>query len=174
MAAGEQSSNLKYPRIPWWQRLIQQLSAIEVISTWFLSKYLHHIDAAVLKWSQGRKNLTTMLAGLPVVLITTVGAKSGRPRTLPLAGFPDGERIILVPTNFGQENYPGWYYNLLANPIVHMQQNGSLKEYTARTADQGEWQEYWDLAVYYYPGYQAYRERRGNREVPLFILEPKS
>ena len=163
---------MNYPHIPWWQRIIQRLAMIEVISTGFLSKYLHRMDTAVLRWSLGKKNLTTMLTGLPVVVITTTGAKSGKPRTIPLAGIPDGERIILVPTHFGQHTYPAWYYNLCTNPTAELQQNGYPREYSARTADQDEWEDYWNLVVHYYPGYQAYLERSGDREIPLFVLEP--
>jgi deazaflavin-dependent oxidoreductase (nitroreductase family) len=163
---------MNYPQIPWWQRIIQRLAMIEVISTGFLSKYLHHMDTAVLRWSQGKKNLTNILTGLPVIVITTTGAQSGKPRTIPLAGIPDGEKIILVPTHFGRSTYPAWYYNLRANPKAQLQQNGYTREYTARTADQEEWENYWDLAVHYFPGYQSYLERSGGREIPLFILEP--
>ena len=160
------------PHIPWWQRIIQRLATIKFISTGFLSKNLHRIDTAVLNWTHGRKNLTQMLTGLPVIMITTTGAKSGKPRTIPLAGLPDGEKIILVPTHFGQHHYPAWYYNLCANPTAQVQVNGSSKEYRARTADQDEWDQYWNLAVHYYLGYQSYLERSGDRDIPLFILEP--
>ena len=163
---------MDYPHIPRWQRFIQRLAMIEVISTKFLSKYLHRMDSVTLKWSHGKKSLTTILTGLPVVVITTTGAKSGKPRIVPLAGIPDGEKIILVPTHFGRDTYPAWYYNLRANPKVHLHQNGYPREYTARTADQDEWENYWNLAVHYYPGYQSYRERSEGREIPLFVLEP--
>jgi deazaflavin-dependent oxidoreductase (nitroreductase family) len=113
-----------------------------------------------------------MLTGLPVVVITTTGAKSGKPRTIPLAGIPDGEKIILVPTHFGQHTYPAWYYNLLANPRAQLQQNGKPREYISRIANQDEWEDFWNLAVHYYPGYQSYRERSGDRDIPLFVLEP--
>ncbi|MGW8225957.1 MAG: nitroreductase family deazaflavin-dependent oxidoreductase [Anaerolineales bacterium] len=163
---------MKYPHIAWWQRIIQRLAMIEVISTKFLSKYLYRMDSTVLNWSNGKVNLTTLLTGLPVIVITTTGAKSGKPRTIPLAGIPDGERIILVPTNFGQDTYPGWYYNLCTTPGAHIKHNGYPKEYISRFADRDEWEKYWNLAVYYYPGYQSYRERSSSREIPLFILEP--
>jgi deazaflavin-dependent oxidoreductase (nitroreductase family) len=160
------------PHIPWWQRIIQRLASIEFISTYFLSKYLHRMDTVVLNWTQGKKNLTQMFTGLPVVVITTTGAKSGNTRTIPLAGIPDGEKIILVPTHFGQHNYPAWYYNLLANPKARLGQNGYSSEYIARIANQDEWGDYWNLAVHYYPGYQSYLERSGDRDIPLFVLEP--
>lgn len=163
---------MNLPHIPWWQRIIQRLASIEFISTGFLSQNLHKIDTAVLNWTGGKKNLTQMLTGLPVVVITTTGAKTGKPRTIPLAGLPDEDRIILVPTHFGQHTYPAWYYNLCANPTAQLHQNGLIKEYTARTADPDEWDHYWNLAVHYYSGYQAYLERSGEREIPLFVLEP--
>jgi len=139
------------PNIPWWQRIIQRLASIEFISSGFLSKYLHRMDTAVLNWTHGKKNLTQMLTGLPVVVITTTGAKSGKPRTIPLAGIPDGEKIILR---------------------AQLGQNGDSREYTARIANQDEWGDYWSLAVHYYSGYQSYLERSGDREIPLFVLEP--
>ncbi len=163
---------MHYPQIPWWQRLVQKLASIEVISSRLLSKNLHKLDNAALSLSRGKRNLTTMLTGLPVVVITTTGARSGMPRTIPLAGIPDGEKIILVPTHFGQKTYPGWYYNLQTNPRAHLHRNGDQKEYIARIADLEEQQRYWDLAVHYYPGYEAYQKRSGGRKIPLFILEP--
>jgi deazaflavin-dependent oxidoreductase (nitroreductase family) len=160
------------PHIHRWQRIIQRLASIKIISTGFLSHNLHKIDNAVLNWTGGKKNLTQMLTGLPVVVITTTGAKTGKPRTIPLAGLPDGDKIILVPTHFGQHHYPGWYYNLRANPTAQLHQNGLVQEYTSRIANPVEWERYWKLAVHYYSGYQAYLERSGEREIPIFILEP--
>ncbi len=163
---------MHYPQIPRWQRLIQRLAMIEVISSGFLSKYLHRMDTTVLKWSQGRKSLTTMLTGLPVVVLSTTGARSGVTRTIPVAGIPDGEKIILIPTSFGSPTYPGWYYNLRAHPEVKLSLNGQTQEYVARIANQEERQDYWQLAVYYYPGYQSYGKRNAGREIPIFVLEP--
>jgi deazaflavin-dependent oxidoreductase (nitroreductase family) len=130
------------------------------------------MDTTVLKWSQGRKSLTTMLTGLPVVVLSTTGARSGVTRTTPVAGIPDGEKIILIPSNFGSTAYPDWYYNLRAHPEVKLSLNGQIQEYVARIADQEERQNYWQLAVYYYPGYQSYGKRNAGREIPIFVLEP--
>ena len=163
---------MDFPDIPRWQRIIQLLDSIEFIASGFLSQKLHKIDCAVLYRTGGKKNLTQMLTGLPVVVITTTGAKTGKPRTIPLAGLPDGDKIILVPTHFGQHTYPAWYYNLCAHPTAQLHQNGLIKEYTARTANTEEWKHYWKLAVHYYSAYEAYLERSGEREIPLFVLEP--
>jgi deazaflavin-dependent oxidoreductase (nitroreductase family) len=79
---------------------------------------LHHLDRPVLRLSRGRYSLTRLLAGLPVVTVTTIGAKSGQPRSLPLVALPDGEHVILIASNYGQKHHPAWYYNLRAHPEV--------------------------------------------------------
>jgi deazaflavin-dependent oxidoreductase (nitroreductase family) len=145
---------------------------IEVISSGFLSKYLHRIDAVALNLSGGRNSLATMLTGLPVVAATTIGAKSGKTRTVLLGGIPDGDKIILIASWFGNPSYPAWYYNLRANPEVTLSQNGQSRKYIARLADGEERQDCWRLAVHYYPGYQSYMKRTAGRDIPIFILEP--
>ena len=163
---------MDYPKIPWWQRFIQRLAMIDLVSTRFLAKYLHRMDAVVLQWSQGKKSLTAMLAGLPVVVLSTIGARSGKPRIIPVAGIPDGEKIILVPSSFGRKKYPSWYYNLRAFPKIELSLNGIKQDYVARIANPEERHKYWQLALHYYPGYQFYEERADGRKIPLFILEP--
>ena len=163
---------MHYPQIPGWQRLIQRLAMIEAISSGFLSKYLHRMDTTMLKWSHGRKSLTTMLTGLPVVVLYTTGGKSGETSTPLVAGIPDGEKFILIPSNFGSTAYPDWYYNLRAHSEVKLSLNGETQEYVARIANQGERQNYWQLVVYYYPGYQSYENRNAGREIPIIVLDP--
>ncbi len=163
---------MKQSPIRWWQSIIQRLAAIEFISSGILSKYLHRWDAAVLKWSNGKKSLTTRLTGLPVVVLTTTGARSGKTRTVPLAGYPDGENIILIASSLGSLQHPAWYYNLCANPQVQLSIDGQTGNYNARIAAKSEWERYWQLALDYYPGYQVYEERTGGREIPIFFLEP--
>lgn len=160
------------PKIPWWQRLIQRLALIDVISSRFLSNYLHRIDTTVLNITQGRKNLSTMLSGLPVVVVSTTGARSGKIRTVPLGGIPDGEKIILIASWFGNPRYPAWYYNLRANPEVTIIKNGESRKYISRLVQGEERQNCWQLAVQYYPGYQSYAQRTAGREIPVFVLEP--
>lgn len=163
---------MEHSPIRWWQRIIQRLASIEFISSGLLSKYLHRWDAAVLKWSNGEKSLTTMFTGLPVVVLTTTGARSGKPRNVPLAGYPDGENIILIASSLGSFHHPAWYHNLRANPRVQLIINGQTGNYNARIANKSEREGYWQLALDYYPGYQAYEQRCGGREIPIVVLEP--
>lgn len=132
------------------------------------------MDGAVLRWTKGKKSLTTMLTGLPLVILSTVGANTGITRNTLLAGFPDDEKIILIPTSYGSKKHPDWYHNLRAHPNVHLQQNDHRQKYIARIAESDEREKYWQLAVYYFPGYMAYEERSGGREIPIILLEPES
>lgn len=163
---------MKKPLITWWQRIIQKLAALKIFSGGLLAKYLHQWDTAVLNWTNGKRSLTAMFAGLPVVVLTTTGARSGKSRQVPLAGYPHGENIILVASSLGSLHHPAWYYNLKANPQVQLSVNGQTSSYLARMAGKAEWETYWQLALEYYPGYQAYEDRTNGREIPIFVLEP--
>lgn len=163
---------MKRAPIRWWQRIVQKLAMTNFISSRFLAKFLHHIDAAVLRWSKGRISPTTLLAGLPVITLITTGAKSGKPRSVLLAGYPDGINFVLVASSFGSPNHPAWYYNLCANPAAEIILNGATKKYRARIVGRQEREKYWQIVMDYYPGYQAYQRRAGGREIPIFLLQP--
>ncbi len=163
---------MEHSSIHRWQRIVQRLASIEFISSGLLSKYLHRWDAAVLRWSSGKKSLTTMFTGLPVVVLTTTGARSGKPRNVPLAGYPDGENIILVASSLGNTHNPGWYYNLKSKPEVQLNINGHSSNYVARVVDKSEREGCWQLALSYYPGYIEYEKHCGGREIPIVVLEP--
>ena len=163
---------MNHPPIRWWQRILQKLAMTEFISSWLLARYLHHIDSTVLRWSKGRIAPTTMLTGLPVIKVITTGAKSGKPRSVLLSGYPHGEDIVLIATSFGSPNHPAWCHNLLANPQAQINIDGETRNYLAHMAVGCERDRYWQLALDYYPGYQAYEKRSGRREIPVLVLEP--
>jgi deazaflavin-dependent oxidoreductase (nitroreductase family) len=94
-------------------------------------------------------------------------------RTLPLAGYSVGEKIVLIASNFGQEHYPAWYHNLKANPECVVKKNGRTGVYIAREADEQETENYFEMAVSYYVGYAVYKDRAKHRKVPVMVLEPK-
>jgi len=73
--------------------------------SWFFSHTLHHVDRGLLRLSGGRVSIPGALAGLPVIRVTT-GAKTGTERTVPLVGLRDGERWVLVASNWGRERHP--------------------------------------------------------------------
>jgi deazaflavin-dependent oxidoreductase (nitroreductase family) len=158
-------------RIPPLQRLFQRCYALPPV-TKLMARILHHADTLLLRLTGGRLTFA-QFSGLPIVELTATGAKSGKKRTLPLAGLPDGDRIILIASNFGQKHSPAWYYNLKANPECTVTKDGHTETYIAREADEHENEYYFNMAVSYYIGYAAYKERAKNRRIPVMILEPK-
>jgi deazaflavin-dependent oxidoreductase (nitroreductase family) len=66
----------------------------------------------VYRVSRGRSTFTSWVTGLPIVMLTTTGARSGRQRTLPVLGVPDDGTLVVIASNYGQERNPAWYYNL--------------------------------------------------------------
>ena len=137
-----------------------------------MARLLHHADTLLLRLSGGRWTFA-QLSGLPIIELTTTGAKTGKQHTLPLTGFPDGEKYVLIASNFGQDHHPGWYYNLKANPECIVRKDGRVGTYIAREANEWENKSYYDMAISYYVGYAAYKQRAKNREIPVMVLEPK-
>ena len=156
----------------WGQRIVQRLAATRVMG-WALARLMHHLDRRVVKWTRGRNSATSILVGLPLVMLTTTGAKSGQPRTIPITPAPDGDRLILIASNWGQKHHPAWYLNLKAHPEVTVAYRGRTHQYLARELSGAERDAAWQKAVSRYAGYEAYRGRTGGREIPVVELVPK-
>lgn len=136
-------------------------------------RILAPVDRMVLRWTRNRHSLSSLLTGATIITLTTTGAKSGQPRTVPLMALEDGERIILIASNFGQARHPAWYYNLRAHPEATVTLRGQTQLYTAREASTDERDRYWAQAISVYAGYAVYRERAGECQIPILILQPK-
>jgi deazaflavin-dependent oxidoreductase (nitroreductase family) len=111
------------------------------------------------------------LGKVPVLLLTTRGRRTGRPRTTPLAYFQDGDSIVLVASNGGAPRHPNWYENLTVHPEVRVTRGRSTQAMTARTATAEEKRRLWPVVVSAYRGYERYQQRT-SREIPLVILTP--
>ena len=110
--------------------------------------------------------------GAPVGLLTTVGRKSGQPRTTPLIYLADGERIVIVASLGGMPKSPLWYGNLVANPEVEFEPPRQPKRrYRARTATAEEKAAYWPRLCAIYPDYADYQART-DRDIPVVLLDP--
>lgn len=141
---------------------------------WFFARTLPYFDRVVFKLSGGRATMTSALAGLPVVLLTTTGAKSGLPRTLPLLFIRDDpDRFALVASNWGQRHYPAWYFNLKANPRAIGSICGQTETYVAHEASGEEYERFWQYAANTYIGYPLYKQRVGERRIPIMIMTPE-
>lgn len=152
------------------QRAVKRLASTAP-AAWLLSKTLRHLDRMVALLSGGRTTATTLLTGLPVVYLTTIGAKSGQPRTTPLIAGVDGDKLIVFATNFGGPKAPAWSYNLRAHPMATVTYRGRSATYRSREATPEERERYWPLADAIYAGYAAYRRRATHRDIPVFVLE---
>lgn len=82
----------------------------------------HHFDQLLSRLTGGRHSFARIAAGLPAVILTTTGAKSGQPRTVALMGIPHPDGVAVVATNYGSPRHPSWYYNLEANPSATVTQ----------------------------------------------------
>jgi deazaflavin-dependent oxidoreductase (nitroreductase family) len=154
-----------------FQRLIQRLASVALISR-MLSLFFHLLDKPVLNLTKGRASIGSLAIGLPIVTLTTTGARSGQPRSVPLVALPDGDRLILIASNWGQTHHPAWYHNLVAHPPAQVLHNGQTRNYSARVAAGSEYEACWQKAVGAYPGYNAYKARTGGRVIPIMVLTP--
>ena len=114
----------------------------------------------------GRKTLS----GRPVLVLTTTGAVSGARRSVPLVYMEDGDRLIVVPSNSGNEEAPGWWRNLQATPAAEVQIGEQRREVAARALDGPEREALWERAMSFNPNWDRCQEAT-TREVPLVALE---
>jgi deazaflavin-dependent oxidoreductase (nitroreductase family) len=112
------------------------------------------------------------LRGAPVMLLTTVGRKSGRPRTAPLLYLRDGDDVVIVASMGGMSQHPLWFRNLEANPDVEVQIRGETRKMRARRASDEEKAALWPRLVAMYADYDQYQART-DRNIPVVILSPR-
>ena len=122
--------------------------------------------------SGGTEGLTLRNTGLPVIIVTNRGWKTGAIRKTTLMRVVDGNNYILVASQGGAPKHPFWYHNLMAEPDVEIRDKTEVYKMRVReVVDAAERQRLWDIAVKAYPPYQAYQERT-ERVIPLFVAEP--
>jgi deazaflavin-dependent oxidoreductase (nitroreductase family) len=135
----------------------------------YLKKVAPRVDPPLLRLTGGR---VSSVYPVPVMLLTTMGAKTGQPRTLPLLYVTDGERLLLIASNYGKTSHPAWYRNLVANPKVEVLAGKRSGTYTAaEITDPAARDRAWDLALDQYAGYSDYAGSAGDRTIPLVLLE---
>jgi deazaflavin-dependent oxidoreductase (nitroreductase family) len=155
------------------RRLIRTLAGTQV-GAWMFARTLDPADRIVFRLSRGRTTAAALLSGLPVIMLTTTGARTGRPRTLPVLGLPDGEELIVIGSNWGRRGHPAWYHNLRAHPHATVTRDGVSTEVAAELIEGPERERCFALAARIYPGYAAYRRRASHRHIGVFRLRPTS
>lgn len=112
------------------------------------------------------------LVGIPVIIVTTVGRKSGKLRKTPLMRVEHEGSYAAVASQGGAPTHPVWYWNIKAHPHVEVRDRDRVGDYTARELSGAERDEWWERAVAVYPDYRDYQEKT-DRTIPVFVLEPR-
>ena len=107
---------------------------------------------------------------LPLILLTTTGAKSGEPRTTPVAYSRDGDRLVILASKGGAPTHPDWYHNILANPIVTVELGTERFQARATIAKGTERERLYDQHAKLMPNFDEYR-RKTTRQIPVIVLE---
>ncbi|MFL5962921.1 MAG: nitroreductase/quinone reductase family protein [Gaiellaceae bacterium] len=134
------------------------------------TRYLGALHRLLYRASGGR--IGGRLWNLPVVLLTTTGRHTGKPRTVPLCALRDGEDIVVIASYGGLDRPPSWWLNLEANARAELLDGRTRRTVTARNATAGERVRLWTAVTARAPGYLEY-ERRTTREIPVVILQPR-
>ncbi len=126
-------------------------------------------QAELIESSNGTEGTT--LNGLPVVLLTTRGAKSGKLRKTPLMRVEHDGKYAIVASLGGAPKNPVWYYNVKADPHVELRDGHMKRDMVAREVTGEEKASWWERAVAAFPNYADY-QKNTDREIPVFVLEP--
>ena len=140
--------------------------------SWLFARILHRIDRPVHRLTRGRYTFASLLSGIPVVMLTTTGAKSGQPRTVPVLGIPTQGTVAIIASNFGQSRHPSWYHNLRAHPYAEVVVDGAHRRVRAVEVDGERRAEIWNEGLRVYPGFRQYERRAPHRRISVFVLEP--
>jgi len=137
-----------------------------------MARGVNVLHRSVVKGTGGRIAGTGF--GMPVVILTTTGRKSGKERTTMLTSpIHDEKRVVLVASYGGDDRHPAWFLNLRDNPAVELEMRGKKRSMVAHVADADEKATLWPEVVTAYKGYAQYQTKT-DRDIPLVILEPAS
>ncbi|MEU6830534.1 nitroreductase family deazaflavin-dependent oxidoreductase [Nocardia beijingensis] len=112
------------------------------------------------------------LQGVPIILLTTKGAKSGKLRKTPLMRVEHDGEYAVVASLGGAPKHPVWYHNIKAEPHVELRDGTVVKDYTAREVFGEEKERWWERAVEVWPDYANYQTKT-DRQIPVFVLTPR-
>lgn len=149
-------------------RVVMSFSSTRM-GAWFFITVAPHIDRLLMRISGGRLNTGAGVA--PILVLHTVGRKSGQPRTAPLLYLRDGERYFVIASKGGHPKHPDWYFNVTATPDVQVVAEGRTMECRAHEAQDEERERLWGIATDFNPGFNTYAARAG-RKIPVIVLTP--
>ncbi|HTY71198.1 MAG TPA: nitroreductase/quinone reductase family protein [Actinomycetes bacterium] len=153
----------------WRRRILVPLSNNRV-GYWYLTRVAPRIDATL---TPATGAWLSSVPGTPLLLLTTTGARSGRPRTTPLMFFSRGEDVILMASNFGRRSHPAWLSNVEADPEVTLLFRSRRGRYRARIAEGAEREELWATAKAFIANYRSYESRVADqRTIAVVVCSP--
>jgi len=160
------TNEIKFSKAPGWRKPFDAFASLKPVSA-VLKYCMPVLDRPLMRLSRGRISLTY---GLPTLLLTTTGRKSGEARSAPLLYIRYGKEMGLIGSSFGSTRHPAWYLNLMANPQASVLLDGETFAVTAREATPEERKELWLRATRLYGGFEKYETRVGDREIPILVL----
>lgn len=127
------------------------------------------------RWVYVRSNglVGSRIGGMPVLLLTTTGRKTGRSHTTALQYLPEGESYVVIASNAGEPRYPAWYLNVKARPEAVVQRGRRRMAVLAREVEGEERRRLWARALEVHPAYAVYQNRT-TRCIPIVVLDPES
>jgi deazaflavin-dependent oxidoreductase (nitroreductase family) len=153
-------------------RAVQAFASTRV-GAWTFAQSLPALDRATDRLTAGRVSLPWSLAGLPTLVLTSTGRRSGRPRETYLIAVPLDDTLALLGTNFGQANTPAWVFNLEAEPRARLTHGDRTRDVVARPATDDERLQVMANSVGVYRGYSKYQQRIRGRRVRIFVLDDR-
>lgn len=155
-------------------RAAKRAVAVPAVSR-VLARLLPSVDRAALRVTGGRVTPTELVTGLPTVFVTTTGARSGLPRTVPLVAVPivggphDGD-LAVIGSNWGGASHPAWVHNIAADPRVTVAHGRRKVPARAVALPPAQAEEVWRRAAAMYLGYASYRQRAAGRDIRVLAL----
>jgi deazaflavin-dependent oxidoreductase (nitroreductase family) len=146
------------------------MSRLEQVAVQALVRTMGGVHAWIYRKSGGAMG-GRVAGGAPIMLLTTTGRHSGKPRTTPLIYLRDGDKLIVVASKGGYPTHPAWYLNLKQNPQVEVQIGNERESMLAETATSDKKAQYWPRVRAVYPPYHDYQERT-QRDIPVVVLRP--
>jgi deazaflavin-dependent oxidoreductase (nitroreductase family) len=160
----------RYDQVSAFSRFIRCTAGTRPMA-WLYGHIQEPLDRFIYRSTSGRATLTTRLGDAEMTMLTTTGAKTGRPRTHVVLGLPDGERVVVIASNYGRQQHPAWYHNLKANPCASIVIGNVSREVVAHELHGSERDRCYQRGTDVYPGFTLY-QRRARRQIPVLVLDP--
>ena len=151
---------------------VRPIKDTQVPAIRFVMRWATKLNVAVFRASKGRL-MNKFPGGIPICIVTTTGAKSGKTRRIALIHLPHGNDKLLVASQGGMDKNPVWYHNIMAHPKIQIMADGEEKTYIARQLDDDEKAALWPHLLSMYPDFDEYQART-DRNIPVFSCQPEA